>query len=77
VQFGVNQVDLPQDRLGRIGCNPRPVLDRPAKVGLAIDPKAGEQEDGIDRRFAERVRRAATHRKDFTHPQVLRGRTLG
>jgi hypothetical protein len=43
VQFAVNQMHLSQVRLGRIGGNPRAMLDRHARVRVTFNAQTGKQ----------------------------------
>jgi hypothetical protein len=51
----MDQMDLAQVRRRRIPCDPRPVLDGLAGVGVAFDTDPGDEPDRVADRLAERV----------------------
>src|SRR5574337_9975 len=72
VQFGVDQVDLPQVRLGRVDRHSRAVLDRSPKVRVTFHAEAREQTNGGQWRLTERVRGTTTDRHHFAHRSARR-----
>src|SRR3546814_8316106 len=66
-QFGVDQVDLPEVRLGRVARDARAVLHRLAEMRVAGDTEAGDEADLGLIGLAERVRGAAADRDDSRH----------
>lgn len=57
VELGVEEMDLTQVRLGRVLTNPRPMLDRPAKMSIALDTETREKTDLGDHRLHQSVGR--------------------
>lgn len=63
-QFGVDQVNLAQVRLGGIGGNAGSVLDGAACVSVSLDSYAGNDVDHVEPPLGERVQRTGVHRLD-------------
>ena len=63
-ELAVDQMHLPEIRLGRIGGHPRSVLDRRSTVRIAVDTQTLEERDRSPCLLAERVRSTGMDRDD-------------
>ncbi len=78
MQLGMDQMNLAKIGLAWVACHPRPVLDRFAHVGIALNPQTGEKPNALLGRLAEPVPSIAAHCRYHPHGLVssLRCQTL-
>src|SRR5207244_1188866 len=74
MQFGMDQMNLPQIGLGGIASHPRAMFDGYAEMRVAFDAEPRQQSDARLARLAHRVPAAAAHGDDHSvHRALLSG----
>ena len=76
MQLGMDKVDLPQVGPARVPGDSRAVLDRHARMAVALHPQTGGQSDGALKRLRKAMGAAASDRDDLGRNQGCLARTV-